>query len=87
MDDQKTQGTTPPVRRPFPHPEKPVFGQRHKSNLMEEPRNTGFLIPSADGWLLVSARGNTRGVLRKSHGWTEQTAQEALRLQEGDVLL
>lgn len=46
----------------------------------------GYLVPSVDGWLLVTRRGRTRAMLRISHGWTEQTANEALMIQEGDVL-
>ena len=49
--------------------------------------NRGYLLPVSDGWVLYTALGSARAVLRSSHGWTEQTAEEALSIQEGDVLL
>lgn len=57
------------------------------ATMIPNPPNRGYLLPVSDGWVLYTALGSARAVLRVSHGWTEQTAQEALSIQEGDVLL
>ena len=46
----------------------------------------GVLVPVPDGWVLVTAMGSARATLRKSNGWTEQTAEECLRIMDGDII-
>ena len=79
MDNQHTIST-----RRTPLFDTPIFGKPLQG--FNRSPNHGYLIEYPDGWHLYTARGNCRGILRKSHGWTQETADEALRLQEGDVL-